>query len=121
MSERMLCLDICLNGKDLGKSERIRQKVAIRKPKNGRLYYRDEDRWSNLKGGEGKVLMQIAEQRLNGEIYDIDGIFEGGINIAARVSDEEAEKLRQDQSCSIIAELGLSESRMLSSDSSWIR
>ena len=111
MTERMLCVNIYLNDRDLERSERIRQKVAMRKPKDGGLYYYEEKRWSNLKGGEGKVLKQIAQQRLQGEIdeIEIDGIFKGGINIDARASHEEAERIRQDPSCSIIAELDLSE------------
>jgi len=95
MPERMICLDINLEGKDLDRSERIRQRVATRNPKKGGLYYRDENRRSSLIGGEERVLLEIAAERVSGEVFDVDGIYTGGINIAARVSPQEAERLKQ--------------------------
>lgn len=107
MIERMICVDVYLGGEDLSKAEGIRQRVAIRTPRNGSTYYRDENRHSALKGREANVLERIAGQRIKGIIYGVDGIFEGGINVAAKVSPEEAERIRQDSSYSISDEFEL--------------
>ena len=97
-AERVLCIDINLDGKDREKVERIRQRVAARHPRKGSLYYRDEHRPSCTRGGEGAVLKGIAAKRINGNVEAIDGIFTGGVNVMARVNDQEAARLENDPS-----------------------
>lgn len=101
MNERMICLDILLDGEDKSKAEKIRQRVAQRKPKSGSIFLRDENRWSSLRGGEIGALTRMAEKRVNGVIYGVDGVFFGGINIAAKVTEEESVRISQNPSCFI--------------------
>jgi len=87
MTDRIVCLDIHFGGDRREIIEKIRERVASRKPQKGSLVYRSEQRWSSLRGGEVGLLKRLAALEVKGRIESIDAIFEGGINIAASIDE----------------------------------
>lgn len=107
----MLCVDIYLEGEIRDKVERIRERVACRTPRHGSMYFYDvvyRRRRSCVRGGEKNLLVQIAQAEVSGTVYDVDGIFTGGINVSVSVSEEEAERMKSNPSYHIKVEMALS-------------
>lgn len=103
MSEFMVCLDVEVED-DLRLFGRILTRVADRKPKTGKVYFRPEDRQSYLRGGEVIALKKIASQRIGSgaELISIDGLFATGINVALTTSQEKLEEFREEDGFAIL-------------------
>lgn len=104
MSEFLVCLDVEVGENDLGLFGNIVARVADRKPKTGKVYFRPEDRQSYLRGREVTALKKIAFRRIGSEaeLISIDGLFANGINVALKASQEKIEELEKRDGFAII-------------------
>lgn len=96
MNEFMVCLDVEVEEADLGLFGSILSRVAKRKPKAGKVYFRSEDRNSYLKGGEVTALERIVSKRIGSgtNLIAIDGLFATGINVALIASEVELKEFQ---------------------------
>jgi len=111
MTMKLLCLDIIPDGKDVEIVKRIEASVARRCPSRGTIYCLRGDKWSCFRGGESTLLTHMARRRVRGEIISVDGIFLGGFNVATRVEQEEAERLRHNPDFGIRCEVDIPKGR----------
>lgn len=100
----MVCLDVEVGEGDLGLFGSILARVADRKPKSGKVYFRPEDRKSYLKGGEVKSLERIVSKRIGPgpTLIAIDGLFANGINVALTASAEKLIEFREQDGFAIL-------------------
>lgn len=103
MSEFLICLDVDVQQDDLRNFESILARVSGRKPKEGILYLRQEDRRSCLRGNEATALERMVRRRLgtNPEWIAIDGLYSVGVNIALLATDQEVERLEGEAGFSV--------------------
>lgn len=105
MNEFMVCLDVKVGEDDLGLFGSILARVADRKPKTGKVYFRPEDRKSYLRGREVTALKRIASQQIGPgvEWIAIDGLFANGINVALVAKREKLEEFRKEDGFKILS------------------
>jgi hypothetical protein len=97
MSEFLVCLDVKVGENNLGLFGSIVARVADRKPKTGKVYFRPENRQSYLRGQEVTALKKIASNRIGpeAELISIDGLFANGINVALKASQKKLNELEE--------------------------
>lgn len=101
----MVCLDVEVGENDRSLFESILARVADRKPKTGKVYFRPEDRKSYLRGGEVTALKRIASKRIGpgAELISVDGLFATGMNVALTASEKKLEEFREEDEFAILA------------------
>lgn len=93
-----ICVDVDLsdNEKDSKKHKGILSRVASRAI---------QGKGTKLRGGEVTTLKNTVQERIDGEILGVDGLTQTGVNIAARVTKEERDRIKNDPKFKIHAEL----------------
>ena len=97
MENRGICADlVILAGKDAKKIHQLRDRLTSRisAPDRAQFYDATRERWTFLVGGERPMLERIASRYFRGTLLNVDGITVDGINIAARVTETELERIK---------------------------
>jgi hypothetical protein len=98
MENSGICVDLVISeGQDAKKINRLRERLATRisPPDRAQFYDATRERWTFLVGGERPMLERIASRYFRGTLLGVDGITLDGINIAARVTEIELERIKQ--------------------------